>query len=77
MKPSFPDARLDAATPVTFLAQMLLGYGDEITYLSPAPLYHAAPLRFTMSVQQVGGTAVVMEHFDPERVPAPRRRSTG
>ena len=38
-------------------------------YLSPAPLYHAAPLRFTMGVHRVGGTAVVMEHFDPE----PRR----
>ena len=36
-------------------------------YLSPAPLYHSAPLRFTMAVHQVGGTVVVMEHFDAGR----------
>jgi acyl-CoA synthetase (AMP-forming)/AMP-acid ligase II len=40
---------------------------DEHTvYLSPAPLYHAAPLRFTMAIQELGGTVVVMEHFDAE-----------
>ena len=37
-----------------------------MVYLSPAPLYHAAPLRFCMSVHQVGGTVIVMERFDPE-----------
>ena len=58
---------LDAATPVTVLGQLLLGYDDSMVYLSPAPMYHAAPLRFTMSVMQVGGTAVMMEHFDPDR----------
>ena len=35
-------------------------------YLSPAPLYHSAPLRFNMSMQRIGGTSVIMEHFDPE-----------
>jgi acyl-CoA synthetase (AMP-forming)/AMP-acid ligase II len=66
VKAAFPTTPLDDATPVTFLAQMLLGYGPDTRYLSPAPQYHAAPLRFTMSVQQVGGTAVIMEHFDAE-----------
>jgi long-chain acyl-CoA synthetase len=33
-------------------------------YLSPAPLYHAAPLRFNLTVQRLGGTCVIMEHFD-------------
>lgn len=45
---------------------MLFGFTDESVYLSPAPMYHAAPLRFTMAAQSVGSTAVVMEHFDPE-----------
>ena len=58
---------IETDTPVTALAQMLFGYTDETVYLSTAPLYHSAPLRFTMSVHQVGGTAVVMEHFDPEQ----------
>ena len=40
---------------------------DEATvYLSPAPLYHAAPLRFNFNVLRLGGTCVVMEHFDAE-----------
>ncbi|MGI8683771.1 MAG: AMP-binding protein [Acidimicrobiales bacterium] len=47
------------------LGTMLYGYGDDMVFLSPAPLYHAAPLWFTMAVQRIGGTAVVMEHFDP------------
>ncbi len=39
--------------------------GDSV-YLSPAPLYHAAPLRFTMTAAAVGATVVVMQQFDPE-----------
>jgi long-chain acyl-CoA synthetase len=46
------------------LVQHLYGFGPEMVYLSPAPLYHAAPLRFTLAVQRLGGTCVVMEHFD-------------
>ncbi len=44
----------------------LYGFGDNIVYLSPAPLYHAAPLRYNMRVQRFGGTCIVMDHFDPE-----------
>ncbi|MFI7699823.1 AMP-binding protein [Nonomuraea sp. NPDC049480] len=40
--------------------------GDSV-YLSPAPLYHAAPLRYSMTFQRLGATVVVMERFDPER----------
>ena len=36
-------------------------------YLSPAPLYHAAPLRYCLSFQRMGATIVVMEKFDPEQ----------
>ena len=39
--------------------------GDAV-YLSPAPLYHAAPLRWSMTVHRLGGTVVVMEKFDAE-----------
>lgn len=41
--------------------------GDPVVYLSPAPLYHSAPLNFNMAVLRAGGTSVVMEHFDPEQ----------
>lgn len=33
-------------------------------YLCPAPLYHAAPLSWSMAVQRRGGTVVLMESFD-------------
>ncbi|MBB3016905.1 AMP-binding protein [Cupriavidus alkaliphilus] len=63
--PSSPD--IDAPTTLTALCQRLYGFDADTRYLSPAPLYHAAPLRYTMSVQALGGTAVVMEHFDAEQ----------
>lgn len=43
-----------------------LGIDEQAVYLSPAPLYHTAPSFWSMSVQALGGTAVVMERFDPE-----------
>ncbi len=49
------------------LAQQLFGFDADTVYLSPAPLYHAAPLRFCMIVTRMGGTAVIMERFDPEQ----------
>jgi long-chain acyl-CoA synthetase len=52
---------------VVGLLQLLFGGTPDMVYLSPAPLYHAAPLRFCMSVQAIGGTVVAMEHFDPEQ----------
>ena len=43
---------------------MLFGFDGDTVYLSPAPLYHSAPLAFTTATQALGGTAVVMERFD-------------
>ena len=45
---------------------VLFGLTEESVYLSPAPLYHAAPLRFCMGIHVNGATVVVMERFDPE-----------
>jgi long-chain acyl-CoA synthetase len=36
----------------------------DSVYLSPAPLYHAAPLRFTMGFHRLGATCIIMEEFD-------------
>ncbi|HJM93966.1 MAG: acyl-CoA synthetase [Alphaproteobacteria bacterium] len=46
------------------LVQQLYSIGPDTIYLSPAPLYHAAPLGFTAAVHSLGGTNVVMETFD-------------
>ncbi|MFK7828434.1 MAG: acyl-CoA synthetase [Congregibacter sp.] len=51
------------------LAQSLgaaFGFGEETVYLSPAPLYHAAPLHYNMMNLSMGGTSVIMEKFDAE-----------
>ncbi|MFB6453075.1 acyl-CoA synthetase [Bradyrhizobium tunisiense] len=42
------------------------GFDERTIYLSPAPLYHAAPLRTCATVQALGGTALVMDKFDAE-----------
>jgi long-chain acyl-CoA synthetase len=41
-------------------------YRDGMVYLSPAPLYHSAPQGAVNLTIRCGGTAVIMEHFDPE-----------
>ena len=44
----------------------LYGATADSIYLTPAPLYHAAPLTFTMAFLLGGMTCVVMEHFEAE-----------
>ncbi|MGD6749621.1 acyl-CoA synthetase [Streptomyces sp. BH105] len=36
-------------------------------FLSPAPLYHSAPLVYSMSMQRLGVPVVLMDGFDPRR----------
>lgn len=47
------------------LEQFQLG-AEDVRYLSPAPLYHAAPLRTSLAVTAGGGTVFVMDHFEAE-----------
>jgi len=49
------------------LCATMCGMNDSSIYLSPAPLYHAAPLRFNMMSGMLGGTSIIMENFDPEK----------
>src|SRR6185295_13010048 len=41
-------------------------FSPAVRYLSPAPLYHAAPLGYNLAIQTYGGTSIIMEHFDAE-----------
>lgn len=45
-------------------ARALFGLGEDSVFLTPAPLYHAAPLRFAMNLLRTGGTVVGMARFD-------------
>ncbi|KAA9156235.1 acyl-CoA synthetase [Amycolatopsis acidicola] len=59
----------DPAAPPVQIARGLVmqDAGPGSVYLSPAPLYHSAPLVFSMSMHRLGATVVVMERFDPRR----------
>lgn len=46
------------------LQALLWGFGPETTYLSPAPLYHSAPISFCLAVQTLGGHVIVLPRFD-------------
>ena len=65
VKGDLPGRLIGELTAVGFLEQALYGLGPDSVYLSPAPIYHAAPLRFTVGATQLGATTVIMEHFDP------------
>jgi acyl-CoA synthetase (AMP-forming)/AMP-acid ligase II len=57
-----------AAEGLVDLARLAFGVSTETVYLSPGPIYHAAPLRFCGAVQALGGTVVMMPRFDAEQV---------
>lgn len=56
----------DEGVPIVQLFTAAYGFDEKSIYLSPAPLYHAAPLRFIMTTHARGGTVVVMPKFDAE-----------
>ncbi|MFR9802237.1 acyl-CoA synthetase [Pseudonocardia sp. RS010] len=55
-----------SARSTTRLVTRLQGASTESVYLSPAPLYHSAPLRFCLAMTGIGATVVVMDRFDAE-----------
>ena len=69
VKPAPPEGDdILAINPLVGLAVMGAGMPADgsMVYLSPAPLYHAAPIGWCTTAQRLGGTVVVMEKFDPE-----------
>jgi len=43
----------------------LYGFNADSVYLSPGPLYHAAPLRFNLAILWCGGTSIILRRFEP------------
>ncbi len=62
-----PEAPPGELLPVLRFVKDLWQCESDMRYLSPAPLYHAAPQAHVGLVIRHGGTVVVMEHFDPEQ----------
>ena len=67
VKPPLPNRRVDEpGDPIVAMARDVYGITDTDIYLSPAPVYHAAPLRWCGMVQAIGGTVVLAKRFDAE-----------
>jgi long-chain acyl-CoA synthetase len=67
IKKAFEGSAITEANPfLRILCADMCGMNTDSVYLSPAPLYHAAPLRFNMMAIILGGTSVIMESFDAE-----------
>ncbi|MET3861139.1 long-chain acyl-CoA synthetase [Dietzia sp. 2505] len=62
-----PEGQIDEVPDVyTPVFSFLYAFDADSVYLCPAPLYHAAPLRFCGVVNSVGGTVILMDRFDAE-----------
>jgi long-chain acyl-CoA synthetase len=69
IKPPLRDLQVDSdgAQLLAPFAQSIYKLGTDDVFVSPAPLYHAAPLLWTTVMQALGATVVVMEKFDAEQ----------
>lgn len=62
-----PDLPPDDTTPYMAFIANAWRMRDDMVYLSPAPLYHAAPHGGVSLTIRQGGTAIIMQRFDPGR----------
>ena len=54
----------DDSGAVAGLQRAMWNFDEDSIYLSPAPLYHSAPIGFCIGTQALGGTVVLMQRFD-------------
>ncbi len=66
IKPSLPEQAFDELPAIMLGIAGFLGIGSESVYLTPAPLYHAAPMHSVMAAMALGATVVIMDGFDAE-----------
>ena len=66
IKPPLSGAPFGTANPLVMLLQFVYVVDETSVYLSPSPLYHAAPLLWSLTAQRLGATVVVMDRFDAE-----------
>ena len=68
VRPALRDTQVsEPGEAIVALAELFFGINRDTVYLSPGPIYHAAPLAFSAAVQALGGTVVMMKRFDAER----------
>ncbi|WP_194829863.1 AMP-binding protein [Nocardia sp. XZ_19_231] len=64
--PELSGAPFGTGLPIDHRMASVFGFDRTSVYLSAGPLYHAAPLAWTLGTIRNGGTAVIMERFDAE-----------
>ncbi|NIP15561.1 MAG: AMP-binding protein, partial [Pseudomonadales bacterium] len=62
-----PEAAPEEDLPLFQFIDGIWRYREGMIYLSPAPLYHSAPQASVNLTIRRGGTAIIMERFDPEQ----------
>lgn len=67
VKHPLPTGPIEQSNYLVELMLTLYAGSREMVYLSPAPLYHAAPLSWSTIVHRLGGTVILMERFDEEQ----------
>jgi fatty-acyl-CoA synthase len=68
VRPALPDRQVsEPGEALVALASQFFGVNADSVYLSPGPIYHAAPLRWCGAIQALGGTVVMMKRFDSEQ----------
>ena len=68
VKRPLPDTGILTGPFIMPLLTQIYGTTQDSVFLCPAPLYHAAPIGWSMAAQRLGCTVVVMEKFDAEAV---------
>jgi acyl-CoA synthetase (AMP-forming)/AMP-acid ligase II len=63
-----PDGPIGTPGRIDVLTAEVYGGTAASRFLCPAPLYHAAPLRFSMAFQRLGATVVLQDRFDASQV---------
>lgn len=66
VKPSLSGLPLGATSIIGGLLRQGFGVDAESIYLSPAPYYHAAPLKWVQGMMANGATVIMMKKFDAE-----------
>src|SRR5260370_40332267 len=68
VRPTLPDRQVtEPGEALAGLASMFFGVNQDSVYLSPGPIYHAAPLRWCGSIQVLGVTVVMTKPFAAEQ----------
>ncbi|GAB2857062.1 acyl-CoA synthetase [Nocardioides pacificus] len=62
--PALSGAPFGTGITIDHMMANAFGFGRDSVYLSPGPLYHAAPLGWSLGTIRNGGTVVVMERFE-------------